>query len=258
MAAAPHGDRQPAVAPNLTAAMTSATPAQRAISGGAAIDGAVPDAPVLLVSRDRRPTISPRNAAASSSSASTVVLTRSVWHVRPPSSKPVRVVVEPRCRRRATRTPVAAGSRATRRAAARRRSGARCAGPGTRVDQQPHHRRGDSLSAVGRRRPDVDEVGVADAVREQSSHADDAVAVTGDGDVLRLLEGALERVEATGRCRSRRQPGRPSPAPSRSRRASRRSGRSCAHSRSPSISSTARSGPGRAANSAWSACAASR
>ncbi len=100
-----------------------------------------------------------------------------------------------------------------------------------RVDQQPQHLRGDPLPPVRRRRPDVDEVGVADAVGEQPRHPDDAVAVAGDRDVPGLLERAPERVGASGRCRSRRLPGRPWPAPSRCRRASRRSGRSRAHYR---------------------------
>ena len=46
----------------------------------------------------------------------------------------------------------------------------------------------DALAAVARRRPDVDQVRVADTVGEQPGHPDDAVAVMGEDDVLRLGE----------------------------------------------------------------------
>ena len=97
-----------------------------------------------------------------------------------------------RCRRHATRTPAAAGTRRTRRASARRRSEPDVlAGHG--VDQQPHHPGRDPAPAVRRRRPDVDHIRVADAVGEQPRHPDDPVAVARDRDVLGLLERPAQR-----------------------------------------------------------------
>src|SRR6188508_2797468 len=61
------------------------------------------------------------------------------------------------------------------------------------VEQQSDHRGCDASPAVGRRCPHVDEVRVADAVREQTSHADHSVAVARERHVLRLFERTAQR-----------------------------------------------------------------
>jgi hypothetical protein len=76
---------------------------------------------------------------------------------------------------------------------------------GDAAHQLPDHRRADALPAVRRHRPDVEQVGITDAVREQPRHADHAVAVPGDGDMLRSVERRSQRlrgpsvVEVVGR-----------------------------------------------------------
>ena len=71
--------------------------------------------------------------------------------------------------------------------------------------QLPDHRRADALPAVTQHRPDIKQVGVADAVRQQPGHADHPVAVPGDGNMLRSLERGPQRsrgppvVEVVGR-----------------------------------------------------------
>jgi hypothetical protein len=47
---------------------------------------------------------------------------------------------------------------------------------------------------MGRSRPDIHEVGVADAVGEEPGHADELLTVPGHGDVLRLFERGPERI----------------------------------------------------------------
>ena len=46
------------------------------------------------------------------------------------------------------------------------------------------------------RSPHVDEVGVADAVRDEARHADHTLAISREGNVLGLLERAPERLGA--------------------------------------------------------------
>jgi hypothetical protein len=64
---------------------------------------------------------------------------------------------------------------------------------GNLFHQQPDHRRADALPAVGRSGPDIEQVGIADAVRKQPGHANHPVAVPGDGDVLGSLERCPQR-----------------------------------------------------------------
>ena len=56
------------------------------------------------------------------------------------------------------------------------------------IEQAAHHGRRDALPPVRSLGPDVDDERVADAVREEAGHSDDAVAVARDRDVLGLLE----------------------------------------------------------------------
>src|SRR5262249_34139472 len=65
--------------------------------------------------------------------------------------------------------------------------------PGDARQQQADHRGGDPPPPVAGARPDVDEVRVGDAVREEARHADQTLPVPREGDV----PGPLER-EAQG------------------------------------------------------------
>lgn len=67
------------------------------------------------------------------------------------------------------------------------------------------HCRPDPASTVGRRRPNVEQVGVAYTVGEQPRHSHEPVAIARECDVLRLTEGAAKSgsratiVEVVGR-----------------------------------------------------------